>query len=162
MKTAVFLDGPIGVGKTTLGRAAAARLGATFLDADDFSDPDKRWFEDILTASRALRAAILAAPMPLVVLAKPLRQRDWCWFSGHLARAGVTARCIGLTASLPAILAPARGRGFSVREAGRIAAMIDQGYGRRPFRHATLATDAGDLAGTAARLATLIAAVSPR
>ena len=37
-KHAIFLSGPIGTGKTSLGRMLAEKLGGAFIDGDDHSD----------------------------------------------------------------------------------------------------------------------------
>ncbi|HYD06354.1 MAG TPA: AAA family ATPase, partial [Reyranella sp.] len=57
----IFLSGPVGVGKTVLGRLAAAKLEASFIDSDDLGDPSKRWFEQGLSAANALVTAVKAA-----------------------------------------------------------------------------------------------------
>jgi shikimate kinase len=40
---ATFSSGPIGAGKTTLGRAVANRLDAAFIEGDDYADHTKPW-----------------------------------------------------------------------------------------------------------------------
>lgn len=40
---ATFSSGPIGAGKTTLGRAVANRLDAAFVEGDDYADHTKPW-----------------------------------------------------------------------------------------------------------------------
>jgi deoxyadenosine/deoxycytidine kinase len=37
----IFLSGPIGVGKSTLGQALTRRLGGTHVEGDDFHLPDR-------------------------------------------------------------------------------------------------------------------------
>jgi shikimate kinase len=54
MMSTIFLNGPIGVGKTRLGRALAARLGGAFIDSDDLRDYSKSWIGEFLTGSRKL------------------------------------------------------------------------------------------------------------
>lgn len=61
-KCAVFLNGPVGSGKTSLGRAIAACNGAAFIDGDDLSDPNRPWFCSILQTSRAIVREGGAAP----------------------------------------------------------------------------------------------------
>ena len=83
MKPAViFLDAPIGVGKTSLGRAAAMKLNLGFIDGDDYSAPGS-WFRSILRTSRRIVAASLDAlrDRPAVIVAYPLRCTNWVFFS---------------------------------------------------------------------------------
>lgn len=71
MKPAViFLDGPIGVGKTSLGRAAAMSLNLGFIDGDDHSAPG-HWLRSILRTSHKIVAASLDAlrDRPAVIVA---------------------------------------------------------------------------------------------
>jgi hypothetical protein len=83
MRQAISLNGPIGAGKTTLGRALATALGAAFIDSDDFRDRSKRWFEETLTLANALVRAGTSAleERPVLVIAMPLRAREWIFFS---------------------------------------------------------------------------------
>src|SRR3954454_22228357 len=96
MRSVIVLNGPIGVGKTTLGRALARELGGTFVDSDDLRDPAKRWVEEVLSLTNALvRAGMEAlAGRPVLVIAMPLRARDWA-----LLRARFHARVRPLSAS---------------------------------------------------------------
>ncbi len=124
----VFLTGPIGAGKTSLGRALSNRLNAGFIDGDDLSAPEKSWRQQIKTTSEAIvRAALdILRDRPIVVIANPLRRRDWIYFKHKFAAAGVSAFCITLSASYEAIAS--RGREFSETERSRIHEMIGQGY----------------------------------
>jgi hypothetical protein len=152
--TVIFLNGPIGVGKTVLGRLAAAELGASFIDSDDFGNPAKRWFEQGLSTSRALVDAVLTTlrERPLVLVARPLRARDWTFFKARFAAEDVSAYCITLAACARAILDPARGRAFDAWEMARIREMVAQGYADRPFSSAIVETDRASLVETAALL----------
>jgi AAA domain len=152
----IFLNGPIGVGKTTLGRALAVRLDGAFIDSDDLGDPEKRWFEQILTTSRALVRAVCAAldDSPVVVIAKPLRARDWGYFRGQFAARGIATSCVTLTADFATIVDPVRGRQFDEREQRRIAVMIAEGYGSRPFSDLMVGTGTADFAASLAALET--------
>ena len=150
----IVLNGPVGVGKTTLGRAVAAELGAAFIDGDDLHDPGKHWFEDVLTASHALVRAGRDAleRRSTLVVAKPLRARDWRFLEGRFGALGITAHCVTLSARLDAILDPARGRVLDAHERARAAEMIEQGYAARPFSATIVETDRQDLIATVAHL----------
>lgn len=155
MRSVIFLSGPIGVGKTTLGRALAASLGGAFIDSDDLRDRSKSWLGEVLSHARRLVAAGMAAleAAPVLVVAKPLRCRDWAFLRGAFAAHGVAAYCVTLSADPERIVAPARGRNFSPQERARIGEMIAQGYGARPFSDLVLATDMAGFDETASRLA---------
>lgn len=155
--TIIFLNGPIGVGKTVLGRMAAVALGASFIDSDDLGDPAKRWFEQGWSTAHALIDAVLAVlrERPVVFVAKPLRARDWAFFNRRFEARGVVVRCITLTACPESILGPGRGRAFDDEERLRIHEMIAQGYGSRPFSDAIVETDRASLADTADALMTI-------
>lgn len=155
--TIIFLNGPIGVGKTVLGHVVAVALGASFIDSDDLGDPTKRWFEQGWSTAHALIAAALAAlgERPVVLVAKPLRDRDWTFFKAYLEAEGVAVRCITLAARMESILEPGRGRAFDAAERLRIAEMLAQGYASRPFSDAIVETDRASLADTADGLTTI-------
>lgn len=151
----IFLNGPIGVGKTVLGRLAAAELGASFIDSDEMGDPSKRWFEQGLSTSRALVEGVVTAlrERPVVLVARPLRARDWAFFKRRFEAQEIVVRCITLAAPADSILGPNRGREFDAAERSRISEMIAQGYGNRPFSEAIVETDRASLAETAHTLA---------
>lgn len=56
-RAVVFPDGPVGVGKTTLGRAVAQDPGPGFID--DHSAPGP-WLRSILRTSRIILAGCIA------------------------------------------------------------------------------------------------------
>ena len=154
MRSVIVLNGPIGVGKTTLGRALAHELGGAFVDSDDLRDPAKRWVEEVLSLTNALVRAGMAAlaGRPVLVIAMPLRARDWALLRARFRAEGVAAFCVTLAADEGAILDPARGRAFSAAERCRIAEMIAQGYAARPFSDLVVRTDRAGLAETLGRL----------
>jgi DNA polymerase III delta prime subunit len=140
----ILLTGPIGVGKTTLGRALAARLGCRFLDADDFGREGRPWFHASLSNCRRLLGAASTAweATRIVEVAKPLRCREWAFFRAHLAKESIRMICIGLTGDLACIADPRRGRPFSGPELSRMQVMFREGYGERPFCDHVERTDA--------------------
>ncbi len=156
VRQVIFLNGPIGAGKTTLGRALANDLCAAFLDSDDLRDRSKRWYEETLTLANALVRAGTSAltERPLLVIAMPLRARDWAFFCARFRAQETTTYCVTLAADLDAILDPRRGRAFDAGERARIAEMIAQGYAARPF--SDLIVDSGRQ-GFAETLGTLAA-----
>lgn len=145
-KQAIFLDGPIGSGKTTLGRALAVRLDAHFIDGDDHSDPGRPWYASSLSTSRAIVRATVAAleTHSRVVIAYPLRHRQWFFYQRTLCQVGIRADCIGLRAAYPAIVARHRQRTYSHAEHRRIQTMIAEGYGQRSFSAVIVDTDQAD------------------
>ena len=155
---AVFLEGPIGVGKTTLGLALADRLSAPFIDGDDYSDPGLPWFcSSYRTSKRVLRAALEALEdKRLVVLAYPLRCVNWIYYRRRFGEASVALHVISLTASYETIISPQRGRAYSAAEEARIRTMISEGYGARRFSDRIVDTGQARFGETVARLETAV------
>jgi hypothetical protein len=139
---AVFLHGSIGVGKTTLGTALAARLGGAYVDGDDFQKAGQPWFASSRTVARALADAAIerTAMLPLVVLGYPLRCIDYLYLRTRLGRAGLEPMFINLVPPLGRIVAEGRGRVFSTWERQRTSEMIEQGYNSRSWSDAQVDT----------------------
>lgn len=139
---AIFLHGSIGVGKTTLGTALAARLGGAYIDGDQYQRRDRPWFASSLSVARGMAEAAIARAKPgaPVVLGYPLRCIDHLYLKGRLARAGVRALFVNLAPPLDAIFGPGRGRAFTDWERGRTAEMIEQRYNDRPWSDARVDT----------------------
>ena len=130
----LFLTGPIGVGKTTLGGALAAALGGTFVEGDDFQQPDRPWFASSLRVARGVvESASAAAVQGPVVAGYPLRCIDYLYLRGRLGERGLPTLFINLSMPAERILAPERGRAFTPWERTRIAEMLAQGYDRRDW-----------------------------
>jgi len=142
-KHAIFLSGPVGAGKTTLGRTLAGRLSGGFVDGDDFSDSSRPWYCSILQTSRAIvrTGAAILENKNVVVVAYPLSCINWIYFRRKLAESGANTIFVSLQASYAAIVDERRGRAFSADEHDRIQTMIAQGYGARPF--SSLIVDSG-------------------
>jgi hypothetical protein len=155
VKYAIFLNGPIGVGKTTLGRALAEAIGGGFIDGDDHAEPDKAWYACILRTSRSIveEAKRLAAARPYVVIAYPLGRVSWIYYRRKMAEAGIEPLFVTLRASFAGIVAPQRRPVFSLVEQGRIKVMLEEGYAGRPFSDLILDTDRAPFAETGALLA---------
>lgn len=154
MKHAIFLTGPVGAGKTTLGRALAERLAVGFIDGDDFSISGQPWYCSILRTSRAIVQAGLATlgDRNAVVIAYPLDCITWIYFRRKFTDAGVVPLFITLRAAYSSIIDERRGRAFSNAERDRIRVMIAEGYGEPPFSDLVLDTDRAGFAATLARL----------
>lgn len=141
----VVLTGPIGAGKTTLGRALAQALEGTFIDGDDHALPDRPWYASSLTTSRGIVTAAMTAftYSDDVVVAYPLRCINWIYYRRRFTDAGVRMLVVNLRATLEQIIDPERERVFDEGERRRIVEMIRQGYGARSFADATV--DSGSL-----------------
>lgn len=158
-RTVFLLDGPIGVGKTTLGKSVAAQLDLCFLDRDDHAEPGL-WPGSVRRTGHRILAASIAAleDRPGVLIAGPVRCVEWLFYVGNFQRIGVACHCIGLVADSAHI--EARARVLDPDERCRSREMLLQGYGRRPFNRATLRTDRGDLAQTSARCCAILSELS--
>uniref|UniRef100_A0A9E7ZSB9 Shikimate kinase n=1 Tax=Bosea sp. NBC_00436 TaxID=2969620 RepID=A0A9E7ZSB9_9HYPH len=139
----IFLSGPIGAGKTTLGRALAARIGGSFIDGDDHAAPDLPWYGSILRTSRSVvrEGFSLLVERPNLVVAYPLRCSDWIFFRRHFGDAGVRPIFVSLRASYERIVDTGRGRVFDAEEHDRIRVMLTEGYGERSFSDLIVDTD---------------------
>ncbi|KQK30517.1 hypothetical protein ARD30_04100 [Bosea thiooxidans] len=142
-RCAIFLSGPIGAGKTTLGRALAARIGGAFIDGDDHADPDLPWYGSILRTSRSVvRTGLsLLAERPYLVVAYPLGCSSWIFYRRHFGDAGITPVFISLRASYEGIVDAGRGRVFDAEELARIRVMLAEGYGERGLSDLIVDTD---------------------
>ena len=156
---AIFLSRPIGVGKTTLGRAVSAKLRAGFIDGDDHADPEKPWYGSILTTSRSIvtDGLGLLASHPAVVIAYPLACANYIYFRRRFADRGIVPLFVSLRARPEAIVAPDRNRRFEPWEHERLAVMLAEGYGTRPFSDLVFDTDRADFATTVDRLEAALA-----
>ncbi len=153
-KVAILLNGAVGVGKTTLGRALAAQMDAGFIDGDDHGDPQKPWFASSLSTSASILSAGLAAlnERPVVIIAYPLRCITWVYNKRRFEGAGVCPLFVGLHADYAMITSSHRQRKFSAAERTRIQEMIHEGYGDRFFNEATVDTGIADFQETLAQL----------
>jgi cytidylate kinase len=139
----IFLSGPIGAGKTTLGRELAARLKAVFLDGDDFARPDTPWYACILQTSRGILQAGIAGveQKGIAVVAYPLGRINWIYFKRSFEDRGVRTTFVSLRAAYASIVNEGRGRLFSAGERQRIQGMIEEGYDARSFSDLIVDTD---------------------
>ena len=163
-KHAIFLSGPIGAGKTTLGRGLAERLGAGFIDGDDQADHGKPWFACIRTTSaRIVRVGFeLLDTHNAVVIAYPLGCSSWIYYRRKFGDAGVWPIFVTLRASYENMVAANRGREFTPWEHARIATMLREGYDARSFSDLIFDTDKAGFDDTLARLSeTVMALIRP-
>lgn len=131
----VFLSGPIGAGKSTLGRSVAQAMGGHFVEGDEHSPRDRPWYAASLSTNRSIFNAVIrnATELRPVVVAYPLGCINWIFYRRRLAEAGIRLIVVSLSASFEAITKAERGRSFSEAERLRIREMIEEGYGQRPF-----------------------------
>lgn len=150
--TVVAFEGPVGVGKTTLGRAVSAQLKIGFIDGDDYSAPGL-WLRSILQTSRRIVTACeeQLESCPAVIMAYPLRCTNWLFYKETFRRCGIAFHCISLTADLAHI--SNRERILASDEVARTSQMLAQGYGRRSFSNLVVRTDEVSFELTRDRLA---------
>ena len=153
-KHAIFLNGPIGSGKSTLGIALSRQLAGGFVDGDSHSDTRKPWYCSILQTSRSiLRAGLEALESgDTVVIAYPLSCANWIYFRRRFTDGGARPIFVTLRAALESIVDESRGRKFSLEEQRRIREMIAQGYDARSFSDLIVDTDRKSFDETLARL----------
>ncbi len=153
-KHSIFLSGPVGAGKTTLGRALAERLSGGFIDGDDFSDRDRPWYCSILQTSKAIVQAgmTILRDKDVVIVAYPLGCINWIYFKRTFGDAGMRPFFVSLRASYASIVDQTRGRSFTSEEHDRIRIMIAEGYGARPFSDLVFDTDKTSFLATLGQL----------
>ncbi len=153
-KHAIFLSGPVGVGKTTLGRALAERLSGAFIEGDTFSDSSRPWYCSILHTSRSIVQAgsETLKYQSVVVVAYPLTCINWIYFRRQFEAIGAHTTFVGLQGSYAALTHEGRGRTFSASERDRIRTMIDQGYGAQTFSDILIDNGRTDVLTTLERL----------
>ncbi len=147
IRQVVFLDGPIGVGKTTFGQRLALEFEGCFIDGDDHSKANLPWFASSLSTSRnILRATKNAlASTRIVFVAYPIRCINWVFFEKNLRAARINPVLVGLQAHPNSIADVCRHRHLSDVELARSREMIVQGYGNRQFSNLFVQADAGAL-----------------
>ena len=147
MRHAIFLDGPIGAGKTTYGKRLAKRMAGKFLEGDDYTVPGVPWYASSLSTSRKIVAAGLQelATRRLVLIAYPIRCLNWIYFRRRFEAAGIAPLFVGLQASPESLVDGSRLRRLSAEEHARSLEMIEQGYGARPFHDHALRTDSAPI-----------------
>lgn len=140
---AIFLSGPIGSGKSTLGLMLANELRGTFIDGDEHADPNRPWYASSLSTARAIVRTVVeeVTICRVAIVAYPLRCIDWVYYRRCLAEHGIGTVFVSLEANYEAIASPSRHRSFTAAERKRIHEMIKQGYGHRPFSDIFLRTD---------------------
>ena len=159
MKPQVFLfDGPIGVGKTSLGQGVAERLALAFIDGDDHCKTE-RWLDSSLQTNKSIASLCikLLDSGQGVIVAYPVRRTNWIFFKETFARLGYCCRCIGLIAQSSQIAK--RERVLSKGELARSMQVIKEGYGQRSFCDLIYHTDKADLETNCVRLADSIRAL---
>jgi SpoVK/Ycf46/Vps4 family AAA+-type ATPase len=146
----IFLSGPIGAGKSTFGAALARALNGHFIEGDDHGRSDLPWYASALTTPRSILREIIDSVREHspVVVAFPLRCREWIFYRRRLCDAGLRSIFVTLGAEFEGIIAPQRGRCFDEWERRRILEMIRQGYGLGEFSDLVIRTDVLDQAGT--------------
>ena len=86
------------------------------------------------------------------MVAYPLGRVSWVYFRRRFEALGHPVTVVTLRAPYDAIVAPRRGRRFDDGEIARIAEMIAEGYGERPFSDLIVDTDARGFDETVAEI----------
>jgi hypothetical protein len=155
MRRVIWLNGTVGAGKSSVGRALAAALpGAGFFDGDDFAGaanlpPARRWR---VATEALLRIVARPAGIRTLVIAYPLGRQEHRRLRAVAGRARMALVVVTLATPLRLIL---RGRGtrrLDAQEQARARAMRSQGYHRRRFARLTLPNAQHAPAATAAAL----------
>ncbi|RZA04311.1 MAG: shikimate kinase [Proteobacteria bacterium] len=138
---AIFLNGPINSGKSTVGAMVATQLrDATFIEGatllkEEASHED--WVDD--TILEAIDQAIAAAEGgKLPIVACPVRPEDWRVIAAACSGAEVVPICITLAPPLEVALDKRGARELSPEELLRTAKMYKEDYHRREFSSLTL------------------------
>ena len=137
----IWLNGTVGVGKSTVGQALAAVLpGAAYVDGDDYAGPSHlphalRWRValDVL-----LRLVARTGRTRVLVVAYPLRGPDHARLRAACGRARRVLTVVTLAPPLTTTLCGRGGRELDVGESARVRKMRSEGYHCRRFAAFTL------------------------
>jgi len=150
-KSVILFDGPIGVGKTSLGSDVASQLDFGFIDGDDHAGQG-HWLRSILSTSRKIVSATEVALQSHkgAIVSYPMRCTNWLFYKATFQRLGINVYSIGLIADLESIIN--RERDLTTDELARSREMINQGYGQREFHDLIFWTNQASLEATGQNL----------
>lgn len=128
----ICINGSINSGRSTVGRALAARLGVRFIEGDDH-DAHELPFEEMIVAAVERLARVIEAADERLVVAYPLRDQDFAVLDEAARKRGAELVVVTLAPPLEVALTQRGERVLDDGERERIRKMYAEGYNAREF-----------------------------
>ena len=143
-KIAVFINGPINSGKTTIAKIVSDKIAnGVFIDGDNLvsenGEPLDVWIKKSIEEA-ILKARLFVSENKIPIISFPLRDEDWEAIS-ILKNEDITPICITLSPKLETVLYSRKNRKLEKWEIERTKQMYAEGYNSRKFSSLIIEND---------------------
>ncbi|MFZ4715650.1 MAG: hypothetical protein ACOYL6_18145 [Bacteriovoracaceae bacterium] len=156
-KIAIFINGPINSGKSSIARELSSLLPGIYIDGYDLKSRTEESILFELFVTQTIKNILLevlriSSEDSTPIVAYPLRKEDWILVKNSCHHANILPIVITLSPTLQTTLTNRGGRELTAWEINRIKEMYDQGYHQREFSDLVLSNDHQTAKESAARI----------